>query len=597
MLMVFGLALASSQKYYVKRFIKDHKFLYLPIKKLVDLKHQLLNAGSDNQETARSEVLAAPKVGPWQLRIDASQPGVRYERFWGNLGYESLKNGTLASESRQLFALLRESNLRNPNTFRYVRAHNLFGDGVSPWGEGCDIYNENAAGEAVYNWEIVDQVFDEILRSGLKPMVEFGFMPDELASIPERRQKWSKANISPPKDYNRWRDLVYATVSHLLQRYGAAEIRSWRFEVWNEPDLGYLFWIEDPEHKPWGDLEEYFKLYDYTVDGAKAAFPEIQIGGPVSAGLAIGEFLEHSYLRKNYVTGQTGTAVDFISSHAYGKIYPPIRAKKGKNIVDGIQLKIGRAIEHDHPRVRDAMRALPFLLTETGPSTNNAPYYNTRFVAAWWAKLIDAGFYIGEKRGPAYQPDEVVLWASEQVVKSFSTGWGIATRLKTDQGWKVFKRPAYNIFEMCAHLSEERLPKINGAEFADPIHAIATRGPAQSLEILVYHLDEWDYDNASADSQAVTLIIENLPFADYTLSWYAIDESHSNSFAVWTNLGKPEVLDRNQAELMDRRDDLELYEPIAEITSTQRKFERSFKLQSNSVALFVLTKQTKTAMN
>ncbi|HEX9652484.1 MAG TPA: hypothetical protein VGA99_02135, partial [bacterium] len=323
----------QSQKYYVKRFVKDHKFLYQPLKKVIDWKHAITTSWGDNRQgDSKTLESSLPKTDPWALRLDASQPGLPFARFWGNVGYESFKSGTLASENRQFFALMQEANENRPNTFRYVRAHNLYSNGVSPWGEGCEIYQTDGNGRPSYNWEIMDQVFDAILAHGLRPIVEFGFMPDALASDPARRQKWSKANISPPNDYRRWRDLVQATVAHLVERYGENEIRQWYFEVWNEPDLGYLFWIEDPDHRPWGDLDEYFKLYDYTVDGAKRAFPNIQIGGPVSAGLGIGEFMEHAYLRKNYVSGETGSPVDFVSSHAYGKIHLLEGGKKKKNI-------------------------------------------------------------------------------------------------------------------------------------------------------------------------------------------------------------------------------------------------------------------------
>ncbi|HEX9652090.1 MAG TPA: hypothetical protein VGA99_00135, partial [bacterium] len=208
---------------------------------------------------------------------------------------------------------------------------------------------------------------------------------------------------------------------------------------------------------------------------------------------------------------------------------------------------------------------------------------------AWWSKLVDAMFYLGEKWGAAYQPEELVLWTSEPVVKNFSTGWGLATRLKTGQGWKVFKRPAFNIFEMLGSLGNERLA-VGGSNFGDPLRAFATRQEDGSVQILVYHIDEWDTDNASPDSQQVNLVVENLPFSDFSVQCYMIDESHSNSFTVWKSMGKPEILDPKQAELLQKRDDLEMYEPVAFEQSPGRDFKKDFKLQSNSVALFILSK-------
>ena len=117
------------------------------------------------------------------------------------------------------------------------------------------------------------------MDSNLKPIVELGFMPDALTSDSKKLGDWHAANVAPPKDYLKWRNLVYETVKHLQERYGAEEIESWYFEVWNEPDLGDHFWIPDPKNPDRTNQEEYYKLYDYAVDGAVAANPNIRIGG------------------------------------------------------------------------------------------------------------------------------------------------------------------------------------------------------------------------------------------------------------------------------------------------------------------------------
>ena len=583
--------LAKSNKYYVKRFIKEHKFLYVPAQKLADMKYSLtqLMAGESTPVQVNQSTLT--RSGPWTLRVDASQGGVPFDRFWGNLGYESFKNGILNSQNRQLFEMMQEANQESAGSFRFIRAHNLFSDGKPPWGEGCVKVTLDDSGNLICDWSLADQAFDRILKYGFTPIVEFGFMPDALASIPDRRQKWGKANISPPKDYDLWRDLVYRTVAHLVERYGSTELNTWYFEVWNEPDHARLFWIEDPEHKPWGDLKEYFKLYDYAVDGAKAALPSIRVGGPASAGLGVGEFLEHAYLRKNNVTGVTGSAVDFVSSHAYGKIYPANRRKGKKNIVSGIKMKLDRAMHHDHKKVGRKMRDLPFLLTETGPRTRGADFFNTRYLAAWWAKLVDASFFMGEKWGEAYQPDEIVYWASEQVVKSFRDGSGIGVSLRTMDGRKVFKRPSFNIMALLGHLGDERLPEVEGAEFGDAVHALVTRHGEESVQIMVYHLAEWDYDCTSPDSQEVRILVESLPFSSFRVDSYAIDAEHSNIYSAWKDMGRPEPLDSQQMAILDRSDDLVGYEQSYTIESADNKFEKEVKLQSNSVSLFVLTRE------
>ena len=153
-----------------------------------------------------------------------------------------------------------------------MRAHNLLtSKGNSPgpdlkWGY-TDAYTEDKKGNAVYNWTVVDSIVDTYIQQGMKPLMEIGFMPKDLSSKPEPYEHtWSKGGnlwtgwTYPPKDYNKWRELVYQWVKHTIERYGKQEVTTWLWEVWNEPDIAY--WS--------GTLEEYCKLYDYAADGLKA---------------------------------------------------------------------------------------------------------------------------------------------------------------------------------------------------------------------------------------------------------------------------------------------------------------------------------------
>ena len=132
-------------------------------------------------------------------------------------------------------------------------------------------------------------------RQGVRPMVELGFMPKDLAAtvpgITEYQLHYPKptmggASNNPPKDYKMWGELVRHYVAHLVERYGRQQVSTWYFEVWNEPDISY--WHGTPE--------EYFKLYDYAVAGVRAALPNAKVGGPAStgpSGAKAGAFLEH----------------------------------------------------------------------------------------------------------------------------------------------------------------------------------------------------------------------------------------------------------------------------------------------------------------
>lgn len=596
-----GAGLAIQQKYYVKKFIKSHPFLYSQAMKVAVVKNAVEEKLFGKKEPIKLRHIDVDKEN-WHLVFDAAQSLGQYQRFWGDIGFESFKSGILLSKSRELFEFMRETNKRvgdgsfEQNAFRYIRAHNLFSNGEPPWGEGLDIYQVDASGQVSYNWKTADQVFDRILAYGFKPIIEFGFMPDALASIPDRRQQWGRANISPPKDYKEWQNLVYHTVKHFVERYGAEEIRKWYFEVWNEPDLGWLFWVEDPDPRrnPYGDMAEYHKLYDYTVLAAKSALPTIHIGGPASAGGGIDRLLEHVYLEADGIYPDNISPIDFVSSHAYGEIGFDYRQHHKKSLLGKIFWKLNSSVEHPHEKIREKIKTLPFILSETGPKLKNRIVNQGRYMAAWYAKMVDAMFYLGDSLGRPFQPEEVVYWSAHQVTKEFNLDrGGIATALKSKGEYDIFKLPIYNVFEALGYLSKERIA-ILGTQFGDGVHAIATRDGHESLELLVYHLnedvDETQTNSASSDSVRVAMTIENLPFAKFEVRQYAIDGSHSNTYAVWKSLGSPKHISKKERDLLVSEQNLSFCAPTFLVDHTANSFDYNFNMQKNSVRLIILKK-------
>ncbi|GAA3643856.1 cellulase family glycosylhydrolase [Nonomuraea antimicrobica] len=179
-----------------------------------------------------------------------------------------------------------------------VRAHAILHDDLG-------VYRE-VDGEPVHDFTGVDEVYDAVLRAGLRPVVEIGFMPRDLASDPERTVFDYRAIISPPKDWQRWGDLVRALVQHLVDRYGLDEVRQWDFEVWNEANLE-VFWSSD--------RDEWMRLYDVTAFAVKDVDPSLRVGGPSSAAAGwVDELLQH--------VAESGAPLDFVSTHTYGS--PPL---------------------------------------------------------------------------------------------------------------------------------------------------------------------------------------------------------------------------------------------------------------------------------
>src|SRR5258708_4139494 len=251
---------------------------------------------------------------------------VQYDRsdgqlspVWNYFGYDE-PNYTYAPNGKKLLGELAAANAAPV----YVRTHNLLtsGDGSASlkWGS-TNVYTEDASGHPIYSWAILDHIFDSFHAAGVKPLVEIGFMPKALSTHPEPyRHDFPLGKVNtiytgwayPPNDYQKWSELVFQFVRHLRERYGDAEVKTWLWEVWNEPDIGY--WQ--------GTREEFFKLYDYSVDAILRALPEARVGGPDSTGPGYPKaaeflriFLDHCAHRRNYVTGKTGSGLDFIAFH------------------------------------------------------------------------------------------------------------------------------------------------------------------------------------------------------------------------------------------------------------------------------------------
>ncbi len=185
--------------------------------------------------------------------------------------------------------------VKNECGFRYIRMHGLLTDDMG-------VYKEDRNGNPQYNYMYVDVLFDFLQSIDIKPFVELGFMPSALASG-NKTIFWWRGNVTPPKDYDKWGALIKNLVQHFTERYGAGEVKTWYFEVWNEPNLSPGFWS--------GTQDEYFKLYEYSVKAIKSVNPDYRVGGPATAGAAWEPEMIDFCVQKNL-------PVDFISTHSYG---------------------------------------------------------------------------------------------------------------------------------------------------------------------------------------------------------------------------------------------------------------------------------------
>ncbi|GAA3829625.1 GH39 family glycosyl hydrolase [Streptomyces chiangmaiensis] len=284
---------------------------------------------------------AVPRV---ELIVDTTADGPPLPRPWEPMiGSERLSQLLCTDTSggrvigTELEAALRR--MHDEIGVRTVRAHAILHDDLG-------VYRE-IDGEPVHDFTRVDEVYDRILATGLRPCVELGFMPRDLASDPDRTVFEYGAIVSPPRDWGRWSDLITALVRHLMDRYGKQEVLGWDFEVWNEANLG-VFWS--------GTRETWMRLYDVTAAAVKAADPRLAVGGPSSAAAGwVDELLEH--------TARSGAPVDFVTTHTYGNapvdLRPTLRRHGSSARV--LWTEWGVTPSHFHP-VNDTVSSATFLL-------------------------------------------------------------------------------------------------------------------------------------------------------------------------------------------------------------------------------------------
>lgn len=539
-----------------------------------------------------------------QIRVDARNVVGELPHSWNYIGYDEV-NYTYTPEGQELlakFGAIQEKPY-------YVRAHHLLCTGnchaAYKWGSS-NVYLEDDQGSPVYSWTIVDLVLDSILKYGLKPFVELGFMPQDLADprfydiggdVRRMAQYKEYGYACPPKDYQKWYDLIYALVRHCFERYGETEVLTWYWELWNEPDG--MYWK--------GTIDEFNKLYDYTAAAVKAAHPQARVGGPATTGPGRGKnaahfldrFCQHVVNETNTLTGEIGAPIDYVSFHVKGGGY---RADPKNKRVDPPstkwlceQVQTGYEILSRYP----GLNQLECVLSEADPdgwaaggAWDNAAlnFRNTEYYASYVACIFDKIIRFGQEKHWDVRP---LTWAFMFVAERCFEG----TRAFSTQG---IDKAIFNLFKMYAHLGDRQVGFISsgaqdagayadrwGTGSAPDVSGFAALSGQKSLAVLVYcHHDDW---NLCGERQ-VELEFANLPFdrRELTLKHYRIDAAHSNAYPEWLRQGKPMYPTGGQYAAIKARDGLELLEPPQKVTPLDGKVHLSMSLPVHSVSLLVL---------
>ncbi len=495
------------------------------------------------------------------IHVDATQRRGPMTPMWAFFGYDE-PNYTYMKDGRKL---LSELAALSPVPV-YVRAHNLLttGDGTPAlkWGS-TNAYAEDAEGRPVYDWTIVDRIFDTYVQRKMKPLVEIGFMPEALSSKPAPyKHDWAPGvNYNriytgwthPPRDYDKWRELVFQWARHASGRYGKAEVESWYWEVWNEPDIGY--WSGTPE--------EFRKLYDFAADGLKRALPGARIGGPHMTGpngartqQLLRAFIEHCLRGTNYATGKTGSPLDFVAFHAKGAP----RVVEG-HVRMGISNQL-RAISNGFEIVASfpELRNTPIVLGESDPegcaacSVRTNPenaYRNGTMYSSYTAAQIARTYELADLHKVNLLGS--VTWAFEFEDQPYFAGF-------RDLATNGLDKPVLNVFRMLGLMRGERL----GVEStsATPVEAIRDAGVRGQPDIYALAARDdrgltvmvWNYhdDDLPAPAAEIALTIEGARPGRPTVTHYRVDGQHSNAYEAWKNMGSPQPPDARQYAALEK---------------------------------------------
>jgi xylan 1,4-beta-xylosidase len=457
----------------------------------------------------------APRV----IVADVSRPSGPVDRFF-NLSVGSDFPGTLIRDDSQAQLKVTEDELG----FRYIRFHAIFHDVLGT------VRKDN--GKIVYDWTKIDVLYDDLLARHIKPFVELGFTPETLATSQNSIFYWH-GNTSHP-DPDGWRDLVAAFVRHIEQRYGQDEVRTWFFEVWNEPNLSG-FWEG-------GDQKAYFALYDLTSNTIKSIDPVLRVGGPSTAGAAwVPEFLVH--------VKQSGAAVDFVTTHTYG-VDGGFLDEEGHS--DTKLSPSPDAISGDIHRVRREIAAsafpnLPLYFTEWSTSyTPRDPVHDSYVSAAYILSKIKANE--GQLQGMSYWTYSDLFEEGGPPPTPFHGGFGLLNR-------EGIRKPAFFAYKY--------LNALEGQSIAtdDPQALLATDGGNVTAVI-------WDFEQPEqklSDRPFYTKVIPSRPAAPvelkvthlgplgvYLFKIYRTGFHANDAYTAYLEMGRPSTLTPAQiAQLND----------------------------------------------
>jgi len=450
--------------------------------------------------------------------------------------------------------------------FRYIRFHGLLSDDMG-------VYFEDKNGNPVYNWQYIDELFDFLRSIDMKPFVEVGFMPSALASG-NKTIFWWRGNVTPPKDYQKWNDLIKALVEHWTQRYGEKEVASWYFEIWNEPNLKGGFFT--------GTQQDYFKLYKETAIAIKSVSAKYRVGGPATAGSAwIPEMIDFCAQQK--------VPIDFISTHDYG-------VKQGFLDATG---NAGTVLSQDKYFVADHMRRSKKQILQS--AMPNLELHYTEWSASYTPSdpihdsYHEAAYILNTVKRAAPDVNSMSYWTFTDIFEEagpratpFHGGFGLIN-------YEDIKKPAFYAYKYLNQLGNTELKCADSS-------AMICKGGNGDVQALIWNFTI-DHPGDSVNNQVfykrllpskalapVDLKLHGLKPGKYMVSIYKTGFHANDPYSAYFEMGSPSQLSIAQVKKLKQ---LDSDEPIAQNTVTVNasgNFEKQLPIRQNDVLFIKITR-------
>jgi xylan 1,4-beta-xylosidase len=493
------------------------------------------------------------------ITVDASNVKGNLNTFFNEcVGAGRANEGLRADWQRQL------RYAKEQLGFRYIRMHGLLHDDMG-------VYFEDKKGNPIYNWQYIDELYDFLLSIHVRPFVELGFMPKALASA-DKTVFWWKGNITPPKDYDKWSNLIKGLVQHWTERYGEEEVKHWYFEVWNEPNLGF-FWA--------GKQADYFHLYDVTANAIKSVSSVYRVGGPATA--------EHAWIPEliNYCV-QNKVPIDFVSTHTYGIDKGSFDATGVLTYLSKRDSSVWGAVAGSRKEIKESpLPNLELHYTEWSASyTPTDPihdsYHEAAFILDKLKKTGDAANSMSywtftdifEENGPRATP--------------FHGGFGLIN-------YEDINKPAFYAYQFLNRLGNHELNNADAASWA-------CKDDKGNVQVLL-----WDFTNThpgdSVSNQVyykrdlpgnskgkVVINYKDLPSGKYLVNIYQTGYKVNDPYTTYFEMGSPSQLTKQQVQAIKQKDN---GQPIMHKTITvgaNKTFSETLDLRENDVFLVTINK-------